>query len=171
MDLQAYVLVSCRSAALHSLSLLYCGQRWDSKETIQGTHFPDKRLPVKPQFSYGVCGCSTYIYVMRMADIKILRQSGYLEQKEEASYDGKDWRSSIVQLLFNWQTNTKRNWENGWIVVVLNRQHCSNPIHLRFMFLWLRRWSVLYCVSHVVLIQLSYPDVFVSAFRKMWEAG
>ena len=49
---QAYVLVSCKSGcALCSLSLLYCGQRWDPKGAIQGTHFLDRTLTVKPQFS------------------------------------------------------------------------------------------------------------------------
>lgn len=42
----AYVLVSCKTT-LHSLSLLYSGQRRDPKGVIQSTHFLDGKLLVK----------------------------------------------------------------------------------------------------------------------------
>jgi len=47
----AHMLVSCKSTALHSLSLLYCGQRQNTKGATQGARFLGRKLTVKPQFS------------------------------------------------------------------------------------------------------------------------
>lgn len=82
---QAYVLVSCRSAALHSLRLLYCCQRQDPKGAIQGTYFLDRKLPVKPKFS--VQGVLVFHICLRNGNgwhEVPETESGYLEKKEEA---------------------------------------------------------------------------------------
>lgn len=99
---QAYVPVSCKSTALLSLSLQYCGQRRARRGAIQGTYFLGRKLPVKPQFSvqgvlmFHVClGNGTGRHEVPETE------SGYREQKKKQSCDGKVWRSNTVLLSFS----------------------------------------------------------------------
>lgn len=89
MELQAAaqtcVLVTCKSAALQSLSLLCCDRRHDAMGTIRATWVPGGKLPVKPQSSlqavlvFYICLCSENGWREVLET-----ESGYLEQKEEA---------------------------------------------------------------------------------------
>lgn len=79
----------CLSAANqlhpHNLGLLCCGQRQDPKGAIQGTHFLDRKVPAKPQFSVqGVLVFHVHLCNGNGWRGVLETESGYLEQKEEA---------------------------------------------------------------------------------------
>lgn len=180
MELQAAaqtcVLVTCKSAALQSLGLLCCDRRRDTKGTIHATRVLDGKLPVKPQSS---------LQAALVFYIRLCNENGWHEVLETKWLPRAKRGSEVVTAQTGEPAlcscpSAGRGTQKGveemsglWLfsVIVLNRQHCPHPIHPRFLFLWLQRQSVPFCVSHVVFIQLSYPDVFISALRKMLEAA